>query len=358
MKELTNLNFDIKETDQILDDVSAIIQQSQTIAYRAIDYVLLRRNWLIGKRIHEEELKETRKENYGLKIIKALSEELTIRFGKGFNQFSLYRYLKFYTLYKNIFTTLSQKSLLSWSHYALLIKISDSQAREWYEKQALESSWSVRTLQRNIETQYYYRILASQNKQPIIQEMQQKTSDPRLSRLEHIKNPLILEFLGLSPNDSLLESALESAIISNLRKMLMELGKGYAFVGRQYRIQTEARDYYVDLVFYNYILKCFVLIDLKVGRIEHQDVGQMDMYVRMFDKLIKSESDNPTLGIVLCSETDADIARYSILEGNERLFASKYKLYLPNEETLKAEIEYQKELYYLTHEDEQTKETK
>ena len=227
--------------------------------------------------------------------------------------------------------------------------VDDPQAREWYEEHALESAWSVRTLQRNIETQYYYRVLASPNKQPVIQEMQQKTSDDRLNKLEHIKNPVVLEFLGLSPNESLLESTLESAIISNLRKMLMELGKGYAFVGRQYRIQTEARDYYVDLVFYNYILKCFVLIDLKVGKIEHQDVGQMDMYVRMFDKLIKTESDNPTLGIVLCSETDADIARYSILEGNEQLFASKYRLMLPTEDELKAEIEHQKELFYLSH---------
>ena len=349
MKELTNLIFDIKETDQILDDVSAIIQQSQTIAYRAIDYVLLRRNWLIGKRIHEEELKETRKENYGLEIIKDLSKELAKRFGKGFDQKTLYKCVRFYTLYKNIFASVTRQSFLSWTHYSKLITIDDSKAREWYEKQALESSWSVRTLQRNIETQYYYRVLASPNKQPVIQEMQQKASDDHLNKLEHIKNPVVLEFLGLSPNESLLESTLESAIISNLRKMLMELGKGYAFVGRQYRIQTEARDYYVDLVFYNYILKCFVLIDLKVGKIEHQDVGQMDMYVRMFDKLIKTESDNPTLGIVLCSETDADIARYSILEGNEQLFASKYRLMLPTEDELKAEIEHQKELFYLSH---------
>ena len=179
--------------------------------------------------------------------------------------------------------------------------------------------------------------------------MKAKTAEFQMDRLEHVKNPVILEFLGMSPDVSYLESDPESAIISNLQKMLMELGKGYAFVGRQYHIHTGARDYYIDLVFYNYILKCFVLIDLKAGRIEHQDVGQMDMYVRMFDELKKDKTDGPTMGIVLCSETDEDIARYSLLKGNEHLFATKYKLMLPSEELLKAEIEHQKELFYLQH---------
>ena len=202
----------------------------------------------------------------------------------------------------------------------------------------------MRTLQRNIQTQYYHRLLSSQIKEPVIKEMEDNTKDFQIDKLEHIKNPLILEFLGITQYESILESNLEKAIISNIQKMLLELGKGYAFIGRQYHIQTDENDYYVDLVFYNYLLRCFVLIDLKTSTITHQDVGQMDMYVRMFDELVKGQSDNPTLGIVLCSETSEDIARYSILKGSEQLFATKYKLYLPSEEELKAEIEFQKEL--------------
>ena len=189
-------------------------------------------------------------------------------------------------------------------------------------------------------------MLSSQIKEPLKNNEEEIIVDEKIKHLEHIKNPLILDFLGIPENAKLRESVLEQAILSNLQVILMELGKGYAFVGRQYHIRTANGDYYVDLVFYNYILKCFILVDLKVGEITHQDIGQMDMYVRMFDELIKDKSDNPTLGIVLCSETNADIAKYSILKGNEHLFATKYKLYLPNELDLKAEIEHQKEIFY------------
>ncbi len=202
-------------------------------------------------------------------------------------------------------------------------------------------------MQRNINTQYYHRILQSQNKELVEQEMNDKTSAFQNDKLEFIKNPVIAEFLGLSSNIDLTETELEASIISNIQKFLMELGKGYAFVARQQHIKTEKEDYFIDLVFYNYILKCFVLIDLKTNKITHQDVGQMDMYIRMYDELKKSTDDNPTLGIVLCTETDEDIARYSILHGNEQLFASKYKLYLPTEEELRNEIETQKALFYL-----------
>lgn len=202
-------------------------------------------------------------------------------------------------------------------------------------------------MQRNINTQYYHRILQSQNKELVEQEMNDKTSAFQNDKLEFIKNPVIAEFLGLSSNIDLTETELEASIISNIQKFLMELGKGYAFVARQQHIKTEKEDYFIDLVFYNYILKCFVLIDLKTNKITHQDVGQMDMYIRMYDELKKSTDDNPTLGIVPCTETDEDIARYSILHGNEQLFASKYKLYLPTEEELRNEIETQKALFYL-----------
>lgn len=241
---------------------------------------------------------------------------------------------------------------LSWSHYLTLLRVKDDVARAWYAKEAAEQTWSVRTLQRNIDSQYYYRLLSSQNTKSVESEMKQITAGYQKDKREYLKNPVIAEFLGLSSNVDMTETQLESAILSNLQKFLMELGKGYAFVARQQHIHTEKQDYYIDLVFYNYILKCFVLIDLKTGKITHQDVGQMDMYIRMYDELKRSEGDNPTLGIVLCSETDEDIARYSVMHGSEQLFASKYKLYLPTEEELRAEIEAQKAIFYLQQKEE------
>ena len=351
---LLNLDIIINNTKNIVNDVYEIINKSRQIAYQAIDIVLLKRNWLIGKRIYEEEMRDARQENYGLEIIKQISCSLTKKYGKGFSKSNIYSFYRFYKEYQNIFQTLSGKSfkVLSWSHYSILLSITDLTARKWYEREALEARWSFRTLKRNIETQYYYRLIASQVKERVINEMLDKTKEYQLDTLEHVKNPVVLEFLGLSQSESLIEDQLESAIISNLQRVLMELGKGYAFIGRQYHIHTDESDYYVDLVFYNYLLKCFVLIDLKTNKITHQDVGQMDMYVRMFDDLIKQENDNPTLGIVLCSETSKDIAKYSILKGNEYLFATKYKLYLPNEEDLRMEIEHQKSLYYLQKKEE------
>lgn len=232
-----------------------------------------------------------------------------------------------------------------------VVKLFSKAARDWYEKEAAKQTWSVRTLQRNISSQYYYRMLKTQKKELVESEMKELTAPYQNDKLEFIKNPVVAEFLGFSQNTDFTESDLEKSILSNLQKFLMELGKGYAFVARQQHIHTEKQDYYIDLVFYNYILKCFVLIDLKTEKITHQDVGQMDMYIRMYDELKRSEGDNPTIGIVLCSDTDDDIARYSVMHGNEQLFASKYKLYLPTKEELKAEIETQKAMFYLQQQD-------
>ena len=334
-------------TKDITKDILTIIEQSQRAVYTTIDLVLLKRNWLIGKRIYEEELKDTRKENYGKEIIKKLSIELIRKYGGGFSERNLYNYYKFYTLYKNILQSSIAESFLSWTHYSLLIAINDENARNWYEKEAKECGWTVRTLQRNIQTQYYYRLLKSNDKEAVKKEMENKTLEYQINKLEHIKNPTILEFLNISPGSNLIETELEQKIINNIQKMLLELGKGYAFVGRQYHIKTNTNDYYVDLVFYNYILKCFVLIDLKTQKISHQDVGQMDMYVKMFDELIKNKEDNPTLGVILCSDSDEDVVKYSIISESNQLFMSKYKLYLPSEEELRAEIEYQKEIMEL-----------
>ena len=347
--ELEDLKINYKETNNILEDAKSIIDLSKECAYRAVNVTLIERNWLLGYRIAKEELKETRKENYGLEIIKTLSKDLTKIYGKGFTKTNLYLFLLFYKAYPNIFHALRGKSykLLTWTHYRILLQVSDDEARKWYEEEAIRETWSYRVLQRNIDTQYYYRLLKSHKKDLVKKEMLDKTNDLDDYKLEFIKSPVIAEFLGFKNNFSYTESDLETSIINNLQKFMMELGKGYAFVGRQEHIHTEKCDYFIDLVFYNYILKCFVLIDLKTNKINHQDIGQMDMYVRMYDKLKKDETDNPTIGIVLCTETDEDISRYSILNDNKHLFATKYKLYLPTIEELKREIEKEKTMFYL-----------
>ena len=341
------------KTDDILTDMRGIIDSAQKTAYQAVNTALVQRNWLIGYRIAEEEMNGERRAEYGTEVIKKLSKELTSEYGKGFDYSSLYKFVRFYKMFPAILDTASPKSLplLSWSHYRVLLQVEDAEARDWYKKEAAEQAWSVRTLQRNISSQYYYRMLRSQTKETVEEEMKKLTAHYQADKLEFIKNPVIAEFLGMAEDSSFTETELEKRIISNLQKFLIELGKGYAFVARQQRIHTEKEDYYIDLVFYNYILKCFVLIDLKTNKITHQDVGQMDMYIRMYDELKRGGGDNPTLGIVLCSDTDEDIARFSVLHGNEQLFATKYKLYLPTEEELRAEIETQKTMFYLQQEE-------
>ncbi|MBO5124813.1 MAG: DUF1016 family protein [Spirochaetaceae bacterium] len=340
------------KTDDIFTDAKLIVTIARKRAYKAADTSLIMQNWLLGKRLAEEVLEGEDRAKYGAGVIKNLSKQLTQEFGKGFTPNNLYYCKQFYEIFPEIFHTVCGKSMierLSWSHFRVLLQVSDSVARNWYMNECANESWAVKTLQRNVSTQYYYRLLASDNKSIVKNEMQEKTATFQNDTLEFIKNPMIAEFLGLTPNSDFSETELESAIITNLQKFLMELGKGYAFVARQQHIHTEKKDYYIDLVFYNYILKCFVLIDLKIGTVTHQDVGQMDMYVRMYDELKKSSDDNPTIGIILCSDTDEDIARFSMLKGNEQLFTTKYKTYLPSEEELCAEIKKQKELFYLQH---------
>lgn len=371
MNELIEYNM----SDYLQKDLYDIIENSQQSAIASVNSVLVIRNWLLGMRISRENMGGTRSERYGEGIISELANELTQKYGKGFDKRSLYRYVQFYHTYPEIVGTLTPqsnigdnsgivetltpqsgerativkgRSILTWSHYERLIQVPDATARAWYEKEAIEQSWSVKTLRRNISTQYYERMLLSSDKEAVESEMKEKTNSYQ-KKYEFLRNPIIADFLGMEENREYLESELEKNIIGNLEKFMMELGKGFAFVERQQRIHTDKEDYYIDLVFYNFILKCFVLIDLKIGRISHQDVGQMDMYVRMYDELRKQPEDNPTLGIVLCSETDEDIARYSVLQGNEQLFASKYRLCLPTEEQLRAEIDAQKEIFYMQH---------
>lgn len=337
-----------------VNEIKQIISQARTHAYSAVKTAMVQAYWLIGKRIVEKEQQGEQRAEYGKYLIKNLSKELTEEYGKGFSTQSLKNFRQFYQVFPDLIKSSTPWSqfpatksstpwnYLSWSHFKVIMRISDPKAREYYIKETAEQSWSVRTLDRNISTQYYERLVASQMKEPVIEEMKEKTAEFQNDTYEFIKNPAVLEFLNLPDNLGYTESQIEKAIIDNMKQFILELGKGYAFVERQKLIRTEARDYYIDLVFYNYILKCFVLIDIKTSRITHQDVGQMDMYVRMFDENIKRKDDLPTLGIVLCSETDNDIARYSILKENEHMFATKYKLYLPTKEELAAEIEREK----------------
>ena len=348
---LVEKSIDYIKTSDLAHDAELIIDAAQSFSRRAVNIALVRRNWLLGKRIAEEELPSNGNAEYGAKIIPELAKYLTTKYGRGFTRSHLYRYVQFYKTYPEIVATASRQfgNTLSWSHYLVLLRVTSKNAREWYEREAAEQGWSVRTLDRNVSTLYYERLLMSQNKEPVIAEMEEKTSEYQLNRLEFVKNPVIAEFLGVPQDKECVENDLENAIITNLQKFLMELGKGYAFVARQQHIKTDLDDFYIDLVFYNYILKCFVLIDLKTSKITHQDVGQMDMYVRMYDDLKRGKDDNPTLGIVLCSETSETIAKYSVLHDSKQLFATKYQLYLPTEEELRAEIENQKTMFALQH---------
>ncbi|MDY2828563.1 MAG: PDDEXK nuclease domain-containing protein [Sodaliphilus sp.] len=334
-------------TPDFIQEIKQIVTNARQKAYVAINSVMVEAYWLMGKRIVEQEQEGKGRADYGSRLLKSLSKELTAEFGKGFSVGSLYYYRQFYQTFPEIFAT--PWRILTWSHYKRLMQVSNANARAWYQKEAAEQMWSYRTLDRNIGSQYYERLLLSQHKDVVEGEMKALTASLGNDSMEFIKNPTVAEFIGLAPNTDFTESDLESAIISNLQKFLLELGKGFSFVARQKLVRTEKKDYFIDLVFYNYILKSFVLVDLKTTTITHQDVGQMDMYVRMYDEKVRGEGDNPTIGIVLCSETDDDIARYSVLHDNDRLFASKYMLYMPTEEELRKEIERQKRFYKLQH---------
>lgn len=338
-------------TPGFINEMKQIVQQARQKAYSAINAAMVEAYWQLGKRIVEQEQAGKERADYGKQLLKSLSEELTMEFGKGFSVGSLYYYRQFYSTFPEIFAT--PWRILTWSHYKRIMQVANPEARMWYLQESAEQMWSYRTLDRNIGSQYYERLLLSQNKTAVATEMQKKTGAFQRDKLEFIKNPTVAEFIGLSPNSDYTESQLETAIIGNLQKFLLELGKGFSFIGRQQLIRTEKKDYFIDLVFYNYKLKCFVLVDLKTTPITHQDVGQMDMYIRMYDEKVLSEGDNPTIGIVLCSETDEDIARYSILHDNEQLFASKYMLYMPTPEELQIEIERQKAFFRLQQEQKQ-----
>jgi len=322
--------------DKFVYEIKLILEKARQRVYSSINREMVEAYWEIGKRIVEEEQQGERRAGYGKEILKILSKELFTEFGKGFDERELRRIRQFYLTFP-IRDTLRPE--LSWSHYRLLIRVTNEKARTYYLLEASNQHWSYRTLERNYSTLYYERLLSSTDKNLVINEMTEKTVRFEQDQLEFIKNPYVLEFLQLPVEPSYTESQLEQALLDNIQKFLLELGKGFAFVARQKLVRTETSDFNIDLVFYNYVLKCFVLIDLKTNKVTHQDVGQLDMYVRMYDDLQKQESDNPTIGILLCTETDQTIAKYSVLNHNKQLFATKYMPYLPTEEELVAEIE-------------------
>lgn len=352
--------------EHLLNDTCQIIEDARQIAYRAINNTLTIRNWYLGERIAQEELGGATRAEYGKRVVEQLADDLTARYGKGFDFRDLYNYVRFYRFFPAIFDATSRDSvifdamnrnLLPWTHYRELIRVEDATARAWYEQESIREMWSTRTLHRNIASQYYHRILQSSNKSAVEQEMHTLTQSYQQDKLEFIKNPVIAEFLGWQNNAEFTESELEGSIISHLQQFIMEMGKGFAFVARQQHVRTDMGDYYIDLVFYNYILKCFFLIDLKTTQISHQDVGQMDMYIRMYDQLKRSEGDNPTIGLLLCSDTSEDMARYSVLNGSEQIFQAKYLTYLPTQEELRREIEQQKAIFALQQQKKNDNET-
>lgn len=332
---MSKQNLPSQTIDGLFNAISQIIEEARNTVYRTANFAMVQAYWNIGRAIVEEEQKGKERAEYGQKIIKHLSKNLTKKYGKGFDKTNLWHMRNFYRNFPKI-DALSRE--LSWTHYRLLLKVENDKARQFYMQEAIDCNWSTRSLDRQIGNLYYDRMLMSKNSKVVKAEADEKTD--RQQPQDIIKDPYVLEFLGLKDNTDFRESELEQAIIDKLHDFLLELGKGFAFVGRQYRLTAGAGNhFYADLVFYNYILKCFLIIDLKTKSLTHQDIGQMDMYVRYFEDKIRQENDNPTIGLILCTEKNETIVKYSLLNESKQIFASKYMTYLPTEQELKKEIE-------------------
>ena len=313
--------------------------------FKTANFAMVEAYWNIGKSIIEEQ-GGNEKAEYGMGLLKELSKQMTQDFGKGFTVANLKNMRQFYLTFPNGYALRSE---LSWTHYRLLMRVESEQARQFYLDECLKSAWSTRQLERQINSFFYERLLSSQKKEEVAAEIH--ALEPAKRPEDIIRDPYVLEFLGLEPNAAFYESDLEQALIDHLQKFLLELGRGFSFVSRQKRFTFDGRHFYIDLVFYNYILKCFVLIDLKTHKLTHQDIGQMDMYIRMFDDLRKQEDDNPTIGIIFCTDKDETMVKYSVLNENEQIFASKYMTVLPTVEELQNELERNQLLYSSGNED-------
>ena len=334
MTTMTDLSPAPADLYQSIRDVLLL---ARTQVRQAVNTAMVQTYWQIGRLIVEHEQGGEKRAEYGQRVLPEMARRLTEDFGKGFSAQSLWNYRQFYLAFPILSTAWRE---LSWSHFKVLLRVKDAQAKSWYAAEAAAQGWSVRALDRQISTLFYERLLGSQDKAGVTAEAvaliaKDTPPDPR----DFIRDPYVLEFLGAQPDAGLYEQNLEQGLLNQLQKFLMELGKGFAFVARQKHLRVEGEDCFVDLVFYNYLLKCFVLVDLKVGKLSHQDVGQMDMYVRVFDAQLRSEGDNPTLGLILCSERNAAVAKYSLLADKAQLFASKYQRLMPTEEELRLELE-------------------
>ena len=380
MDNITLHNQEGKET-MFVNDLRTIVSAARDASYRMANLMQVAQNWLIGRRIVEQEQQGKIRAEYGKHVVELASQVLTKEFGQGFSETQIKSFRKFYLTFsdlqiqqtmpaefksrlRQIRQTMPAESVtdgiampvqLSWSHYERLIRVADPDARFWYMHEAATQQWDYRTLKRNIDSQYYYRLAQTpkSQRQEVIDEMCRLTADYENEKSTFVKNPMLVEFLGLKHREAFTESKLEQAILDHLEHFLMEMGKGYALVDRQMHIHTEDNDYYIDLVFYNYLLKCFVLVDLKTTKVSYEDVGQMDMYLKLFDTYKRPEGDNPTIGIILCSETNADVARFSTLATNKQMYASKYLTYMPSKEVLAREIEQQKEIFRLQNNEEE-----
>lgn len=319
----------LAEDDDLYGVIRSILLESRNRAYAAVNSAMVLAYWQIGRAIVEGEQGGQKRGAYGKGVLKGVSERLTAEFGKGYSVRSLQQMKKFYDLFPNANAV---RSHLSWTHYRALLRVENSDAREWYIEEAIKNHWSSRQLERQISTLYYERLLVSADKESVIAEAADELC--KVEPEQFIKDPYVLEFIDLNDYPALHESGLEQALIDNLQQFLLELGRGFCFVARQKLMRYEDEDFYIDLVFYHSILKCHILIDLKVGKLTHGDVGQMDSYIRMFDDLMRQPDDNPTIGLILCSEKNEAIAKYSTLADGKQMFASRYRLELPSVEEL------------------------
>jgi len=344
-KDIDIRNKDMALPDNFVNDVRSIIEHGRQQAYAAVGQVAIATYWNVGRRIVEEEQHGEARAEYGSQLIPMLAEQLTQEYGNGYGRRNLAYYRQLYLMFSDweILHELVQN--LTWTHLRRVLSVSNPQAQIWYLKTASENRWSTTELDRNISTQYFERRLAAQLPAKVEDLPQTTERDP----LEYIKNPMVAEFMGFHRDTIYSETELEQALIDNLEKFILELGRGFAFVERQQHIVTDTAEFFIDLVFYNYKMKRFVIFELKTHRLTHQDIGQLDMYVRMYDDLVKGDDDQPTIGVLLCTDTDNTIARYSVLHESEQLFAAKYMTYMPTEEELRREIEQQKQFFLEQH---------
>jgi len=324
--------------EQLYQRISDVLADARGRAYRAVNIAMVQAYWEIGRIIVEEEQQGATRAEYGTYLLDELSQRLTAGFGKGFDRSNVSKMRAFYRAFPIVDALRLQ---LTWTHYRLLLKVERPEVRQFYLDECIAANWTTRQLDRQICSFFYERLLASRDREPVREEI--RSLEPGPTPQDIIKDPFVLEFLGMQNVPKYLEKELEQGLIDRLHDFLLELGRGFAFVRRQQRISADGDHFFIDLVFYNFILKCFVLIDLKTGKLTHQDIGQMDFYVRWYEDNVRAEGDNPTIGIILCSKKNETIAKYSVLKESQQLFASRYMLYLPTEEELRAELDREKQ---------------